>query len=263
MIYFQNQRVIYCDLTPLFDIPMSLILEEVHKVDRLMAPLCSRGKGQIYQSQINELESAKLDEKELICRRQLSKKSELEFPCKGILVRGIRPLNTVDRKPLLYSMSYLIPYTCFYGWTHIADQLPILRKFICSLGFEKLGRIILQTVEPNRELHPHTDKTFYQGTPSAEQRTRHLRQYNINTFGTADVNLILTLVLNEGGGLFYRFVNEEKYAHGPFFYLANDIVTHWTRESPDRRLICRLEGKASLKLLKKIESSNRENVLCI
>ena len=264
MIYFQNKRVIYCNLQPLFDIPpKDIILEEVNKVDKLMAPICSRGKGHVSQSQINNLKSSNLDERELNHRRKLSQESDFEFPCKGILLRGIKPLNTVDREPLLYSMSYLIPFTCFYEWTHVSNQLPALKKFICSLSFEKLGRIILQTVEPNKKLHPHTDKVFYWGTPSKEQRVRHLKQYGINKFETADVNLILTLVLNEGGGLFYNFMNKENQANGPFFYLANDIVTHWTRKSSNRRLICRIEGKASLKLLQKIENSDSENVLCM
>ena len=263
MIYFQNKRVIYCNLDPLFDIPLDTILEEVNNVDKLMAPLCSRGKGYVSQLQINEIKSSNLDEREINHRRKLSKESNLDFPCKGILIRGIKPLNTVDKEPLLYSMSYLIPFTCFYGWTHISKQLSVLKEFICSLGFEKLGRIILQTVEPNKKLHPHTDKVFYQGTPSQAQRVRHLKQYGINKFEAADVNLILTLVLNEGGGLFYKVMNKEKQVKGHFFYLANDIVTHWTRRSPDRRLICRIEGKASLSLLKKIENSNSENVLCI
>ena len=264
MIYFQNRRVIYCNLTPLFKIPMSLILEEVDKVDKLMAPLCSKGKRYIsHQFQINGIESSKLDEKELIHRKKLSRESNLVFPCRGILIRGIKPLNTIDKKPLLYSMSYLIPFTCLYDWTHVSDKLLVLKEFICSLGFEKLGRVILQTVESNRELHPHTDKTFYQGTPSREQRIRHLKQYNITKFETFDVNLILTLVLNEGGGLFYDFMKEKKCVKGVLFYLASDIVTHWTRKSSNRRLICRIEGKASLKLLNKIENSNSKNVLCI
>lgn len=261
MLYHQQyKRILYCPF-PAFRFDKHSILSEVENISDLFGYISSKGKA-LQKVDYNGLTSAEADELERTIRLEQFHKRPNDFPVAGIMLRGLVPGKTTDKQPLKYSFSYLMTDISLYDWTDIVDELPIIKTFLDDFISQfdlEVGRIVLQTVEPNFVLHNHIDSIYNVNTNTCRRRQKTMDQLGIRNFNM-DSNFTVSLVLSQGDGLtFYHPNGSEISTCDDFYYFAPELIMHGVKKSIDRRIILRIEGKMNTPFSDYIEGCAEEN----
>jgi len=249
VIYLDKKYVLYTPLTNIEYDKNSMVLEAIMALQEYGAWISSKG------AKLKRHIGA-TDDIERQSRQQQRDERPEDFPVQGVLLRGIKGLK--------YSFSYLVTDSSKFEWTEC--DCPTLRKFVESLPFEKIGRVNIQTVEPGHGLHKHIDSVFRMDTSTVLRRKEHLSQYNITDYNQ-DIDCFITLVL-QGSGINFHFERsgEDVCMKDELYYFCPHLIQHSIDKCDERRIICRIEGKASTELIDIIQrnaKANKNKVLTI
>lgn len=249
MIYLDKKYVLYTPLTNIEYDKNSMVLEAIMTLQEYGAWISSKG------AKLKRHIGA-TDDIERQSRQQQRDERPEDFPVQGVLLRGIKGLK--------YSFSYLVTDSSKFEWTEC--DCPTLRKFVESLPFEKIGRVNIQTVEPGHGLHKHIDSVFRMDTSTVLRRKEHLSQYSITDYNQ-DIDCFITLVL-QGSGINFHFERsgEDVCMKDELYYFCPHLIQHSIDKCDERRIICRIEGKASTELIDIIQrnaKANKNKVLTI
>jgi len=249
VIYLDKKYVLYTPLTDIEYDKDSMLLEAIVALDKYGAWISSKGtKLKRHANATDEIEKQSRQE-------QRDERPE-DFPVQGVLLRGINGLK--------YGFSYLVTDSSKFEWTDC--DCPELKQFVESLPFEKIGRVNIQTVEPGHGLHKHIDSVFRMDTETVSRRNEHLDQYDITDYNQ-DIDCFITLVL-QGSGINFHFdrSGENVCMNDELYYFCPHLIHHSIDKCDEQRIICRIEGKASTKLIDMIQrnaKANRKKVLTI
>jgi hypothetical protein len=249
VIYLDKKYVLYTPLTNIEYDKNSMVLEAIMALQEHGAWISSKG------AKLKRHVGA-TDEVERQSRQQQRDERPEDFPVQGVLLRGIKGLK--------YSFSYLVTDSSKFEWTEC--DCPTLREFVESLPFEKIGRVNIQTVEPGHGLHKHIDSVFRMDTSTVLRRKEHLSQYGITNYNQ-DIDCFITLVL-QGSGINFHFERsgEDVCMKDELYYFCPHLIQHSIDKCDERRIICRIEGKASTELIDIIQrnaKANKNKVLTI
>jgi len=239
VIYLDKHLVLYSPLE--IDFKHSECLDEAKTIlDRYGAWISSKGV-QLEKPDLSKVSLSEADKIERESRQTQRDQRPDDFPVKGVLLRGIKGLN--------YSFSYLVTDTSHYEWTPASLECPILCSLVESFQFDKLGRVNIQTVEAGMSLHKHIDSVFRMDKETISRRRSHLKQYGLKKFNM-DVDCLITVVL-QGDSINFHFTrSEEKVSvNDSCYYFRPDLIHHSVDKSDTQRIICRIEGKASTKMI--------------
>lgn len=249
MIYLDKHLVLYSPLDISYDRNKALV-EGVNIIEKYGAWISSKGITLERPNLINvDNEKADVIEKE---SRQIQRDERPnDFPVKGVLLRGIKGLK--------YSFSYLVTDTSHFDWTPISKECPYICELVKKLPYDKLGRVNIQTVEVGMSLHKHLDSVFRMDSETVKRREKHLSQYGIDKFDM-DVNCLITIVL-QGDSINFHYTrsNEKIIMYDNAYYFRPDLIHHSVDRSDKQRIICRIEGKASTKMIDWIQENAKKN----
>lgn len=252
MIYLDKHLVLYSPLEIDYDQDIALF-EAKYAIEQYGAWIASKlppGE-KIEKPDLSNLPQEEADRIEKESRLKQRNKWPKDFPVKGVLLRGIKGLN--------YGFNYLVADTSKYEWTKVSEECPYLCSIVNQLPFEKLGRVNIQTVEAGMSLHKHIDSSFRMNSETIKRRKISLNQYGIKDFNL-DVNCIITIVLQGSGiNFYYTRSNEKIKMNDNVYYFRPDLIHHSIDISNQQRIICRIEGIASYKMIDWIEANAEKN----
>lgn len=246
MIYLNNgwgdrlQFVLYSPITDLKYDKKLLLTEAEHVLKHYGVWMQSRGV------KLERPDTSKMDPWEAIEAEKISRSKQKElrpddFPIQAVLLRGPHG-NQIG-------YNYLFTDTSLFDWTPVSELCPNIKSFILSLPYESIGRINIQTVEPGYELHRHLDSILRIDTETINRRNQGFRPFNI-TNPQVDVNCFITMVLQGNGITFYFSRSGEKITvHDDCYYFCPHMIHHSIERSDLRRIIVRIEGKASTEMI--------------
>lgn len=185
--------------------------------------------------------------------RELQKKERPEdFPIKAVLLRGPKG-NQIG-------FNYLFTDTKHFDWTPLSKFCPNIVKFIELLPYKHIGRVNIQTVEKNEELHRHLDSILRMDSETIERRNQHYLEFGIEN-PTIDVNCFITLVLQDSGGInfFFNRSNEKINVKHELYYFCPHMIHHSIDKAEDQRIIVRIEGNACTKMINFLQEQALKN----
>lgn len=249
MIYLDKHLVLYSPLNIEYD-KLQCLSEATDIIKKYGAWISSKGTI-LDKPDLTNVDLEEADQIEKQSRQKQRNERPNDFPVKGVLLRGIKGLK--------YSFSYLITDTSHYEWTRAAYECPHITSLLKTLPFEKLGRVNIQTVEAGMSLHKHIDSVFRKDSLTNKRRETHLSQYGLSEFNM-DVDCLITIVF-QGDGINFHYTrsNETVSMYDDAYYFRPDLIHHSVDISDKQRIICRIEGKASTKMIDWIQENAKQN----
>jgi hypothetical protein len=246
MIYLKNgwgdklQFVLYSPITDIVYDKSLLLLEAEYVLKHYGVWMQSKGV-KLERPDTSMMNTWEAIEAEKYSRNEQKKYRPDDFPIQAVLMRGPHG-NQIG-------LNYLFTDTSVFDWTPVSDLCPNIKNFILSLPYDSIGRVNIQTVEPHHELHRHLDSILRIDSETIKRRQQSFQPFNISN-PQVDVNCFITLVLQGNGITFYFSRSGEKITlTDDCYYFCPHMIHHSIEKSDLRRIIVRIEGKASTKMI--------------